>query len=87
MKMFIDAHRNEYGVEPICGVLPIAPSTYRAHAARLADPSLMSERAKRDASLRPESPSETFSSDFIVLQSSAGEEEGEGRCLRIGRGR
>jgi transposase InsO family protein len=54
MKMFIDAHRNEYGVEPICGVLPIAPSTYRAHAARLADPSLMSERAKRDASLRPE---------------------------------
>ena len=52
--MFVDAHCNEYGVEPICRVLPIAPSTYRAHAARLADPSLMSERAKRDARFRPE---------------------------------
>ena len=53
MKMFIDEHRNEYGVEPICHVVPIAPSTYRAHAARLADPSLMSERARRDSELRP----------------------------------
>ncbi len=53
MKMFIDEHRNEYGVEPICRVLPIAPSTYRAHAARLADSSLMSDRAKRDSKLRP----------------------------------
>ena len=52
--MFIDEHREEYGVEPICRVLPIAPSTYRAHAARLADPSLLSDRAKRDAGLRPE---------------------------------
>ena len=31
---FIDDHREAYGVEPICVVLPIAPSTYRAHAAR-----------------------------------------------------
>jgi len=31
---FIDDHRGAYGVEPICGVLPIAPSTYRTHAAR-----------------------------------------------------
>ena len=54
MKMFIDGHRDEYGVEPICRVLPIAPSTYRAHAARLADPSKLSNRAKRDAELRPE---------------------------------
>ncbi len=52
--MFIDEHREEYGVEPICRVLPIAPSTYRAHAARLTDPALLSERAKRDAGLRPE---------------------------------
>jgi putative transposase len=52
--MFIDEHRDEYGVEPICRVLPIAPSTYRAHAARLADPSKRSKRAKRDAELRPE---------------------------------
>lgn len=52
--MFIDAHRHEYGVEPICRVLPIAPSTYRAHARRLADPALRSDRARRDAELRPE---------------------------------
>jgi transposase InsO family protein len=50
--MFIDEHREEYGVEPICRVLPIAPSTYRVHAARLADRSLRSDRAKRDAELR-----------------------------------
>ena len=31
---FIDAHRVEYGVEPICEVLPIAPSTYYEHAVR-----------------------------------------------------
>ncbi len=52
--MFIDEHREVYGVEPICRVLPIAPTTYRVHAARLADPSLRSDRAKRDAELRPE---------------------------------
>jgi transposase InsO family protein len=54
VKVFIDEHREVYGVEPICRVLPIAPSTYRAHAAALADPSRRSERRKRDASLRPE---------------------------------
>jgi putative transposase len=52
--MFIDEHREDYGVEPICRVLPIAPSTYRAHARRIADPSRLSDRAKRDAELRPE---------------------------------
>jgi transposase InsO family protein len=54
MKAFIDDHRAVYGVEPICKVLPIAPSTYRAHAARLADPNRASARAQRDAALRPE---------------------------------
>jgi transposase InsO family protein len=54
MKAFIDDHRDAYGVEPICRVLPIAPSTYRAHAACLADPSRASARAKRDAVLRLE---------------------------------
>jgi len=38
MIAFIDDHRRAYGVEPICKVLPIAPSTYHAHAARRADP-------------------------------------------------
>ena len=32
MKAFIDDHRAIYGVEPICKVLPIAPSTYYEHA-------------------------------------------------------
>lgn len=54
MTAFIDAHRDVYGVEPICGVLPIAPSTYYAHAAISRDPDLASDRAKRDTSLRPE---------------------------------
>ncbi len=52
--MFIDDHRDDYGVEPICKVLPIAPSTYYAHAAIRRDPDLACDRAKRDAQLRPE---------------------------------
>ena len=54
MPAFIDDHRAVYGVEPICRVLPIAPSTYRAHAACAADPNRASARVKRDAALRPE---------------------------------
>lgn len=34
MIVFIDDYRGAYGAEPICRVLPIAPSTYHAHAAR-----------------------------------------------------
>ena len=49
MIAFIDDHREAYGVEPICKVLPIAPSTYRAHAAKRADPAKVSARAKQDA--------------------------------------
>ncbi len=49
MIAFIDDHREAYGVEPICKVLPIAPSTYRAHAAKRADPAKLSARAKQDA--------------------------------------
>ena len=51
---FIDDHRGAYGVEPICRVLPIAPSTYHAHVARRVDPALLPERAKRDDVLKPE---------------------------------
>jgi len=39
---FIDDHREAYGVEPICRVLPIAPSTYHAPVARRADPTRLS---------------------------------------------
>jgi putative transposase len=51
MKAFIDDHRDNYGVEPICKVLPIAPSTYYLHAARKADPALRSARARSDEAL------------------------------------
>jgi transposase InsO family protein len=54
MVAFIDDHREGYGVEPICEVLPIAPSTYYARKAVQADPSVRSTRAKRDAWLKVE---------------------------------
>jgi len=52
MLEFIDRHRGDYGVEPICKVLPIAPSTYYAHKARAADPQRRPVRERRDAGLR-----------------------------------
>ena len=54
MIAFIDDHRGAYGVEPICKLLPIAPSTYHAHVARRSDPATQSSRARRDATLMPE---------------------------------
>ena len=54
MIAFIDDHRQAYGVEPICRVLPIAPSTYHAHLARRADPSRLPDRVRRDADLKVE---------------------------------
>jgi putative transposase len=54
MIAFIDDHRGVHGVEPICKVLPIAPSTYHDHLAKRADPSRLSARARRDAELRGE---------------------------------
>ena len=54
MISFIDDHRMAYGVEPICRVLPIAPSTYHAHASRRGDPAKLSIRARRDAAFLPE---------------------------------
>src|SRR3981189_2091026 len=52
MIAFIDNHRAAYGVEPICRVLPIAPSTYHADTAKRADPTKLSARAQRDAALQ-----------------------------------
>ena len=52
MVAFIDAHRETYGVEPICAQLPIAPSTYFETKARQADPSRQPARAQRDDVLR-----------------------------------
>ena len=51
MVAFIDANREEYGIEPICEVLPMAPSTYYEHKARQADPSRLPPRLQRDREL------------------------------------
>ena len=65
MKAFIDDHRDVYGVEPICRVLLIAPSTYHAHVARRADPGRLPARAKCDAALMIEIR-RVFEANFFV---------------------
>jgi putative transposase len=52
MVAFIDTHRTSYGVEPICRVLPIAPSTYFRCKAEQRDPTKRSARAQHDDVLR-----------------------------------
>jgi len=52
MIRFIEDHRERYGVEPICAVLPIAPATYYEHRARQQDPTRQPARARRDAHLQ-----------------------------------
>jgi putative transposase len=54
MVSFIDEHRDVYGVEPICAMLPIALSTYYEQKARQAAPDRLPSRLKRDAQLRGE---------------------------------
>jgi putative transposase len=54
MITFIDDHRATYGVEPICRVLPIAPSTYYTHVARRMNPGLLPLRLQRDRTLKDE---------------------------------
>ncbi len=49
MTRFIDDHRETFGVEPMCAVLPIAPSTYYASKSRP-----LSERALHDRELETE---------------------------------
>jgi putative transposase len=51
MVAFIDAHREEYGIEPICAQLPMAPSRYYEHKARQADPSRLPPRLQRERAL------------------------------------
>ena len=54
MIAFIDENRDEYGVEPICRTLPIAPSIYHAHDARRRHPDEAPPRVVRDLALKPE---------------------------------
>jgi putative transposase len=51
---FIEEHRGVFGVEPICRVLPIAPSTYHQRALEAREPERASARSKSDAALRIE---------------------------------
>ena len=46
MISFIEDHKVVHGVEPICRVLPIAPSTFYVHDATANGPDLASDRAK-----------------------------------------
>jgi len=52
MVRFLNDHRDQYGIESMCAVVPIAPSTYFRHRARQVDPASRSTRARRDDELR-----------------------------------
>ena len=65
MIAFIEDHREVYGVEPICRVLPIAPSTCHRHAAQRRDPDRRSVRARRDEVLS-QSIRRVFAENFEV---------------------
>ena len=54
MTRFVTEHRHAYGVEPICRVLQIAPSTYYNHAVRQADPERNPNRWWQDQGLAVE---------------------------------
>ncbi|MDL2404004.1 IS3-like element ISRtr2 family transposase [Rhizobium calliandrae] len=54
MISFIDEHRSKFGVEPICRLLPIAPSTYYDAIAKRTDVDRLSARARRDAAMKVE---------------------------------
>ena len=65
MIAFIDDHREAHGIEPICRVLPIAPSTYHERVAQQRDPARLSARARRDQALKPEI-ARVFAENFAV---------------------
>ena len=65
MIAFIDDNRDVYGVEPICRVLPIVPSTYHKHVAQPHDPLRLSARARRDLAPKPEI-ARVFAGNFAV---------------------
>ena len=54
MIAFIDDHREAHGVEPICKVLQIAPSTCYGHVGSRCYPTRLSARAKRDMAIKVE---------------------------------
>jgi transposase InsO family protein len=65
MITFIDDNRGTYGVEPICRVLPIAPSTCHERVAQRQDPTRLSARARQDVILKPQI-ARVFAENFAV---------------------
>jgi transposase InsO family protein len=51
---FVDAYRDDHGVEPICEIIEIAPSTYYEQVRRREHPETAPARAQRDAVLMQE---------------------------------
>ena len=51
MAIFVDQHKEQYGIEPICKQIQIAPSSYYEHKARQRDPERLADRVKRDRAL------------------------------------
>ena len=70
MVSIIDAHRATYGVEPICSMLPIVPSTYSEQKARQQDPSLVPDLV--DRRFRASRPNELWVTDFSYVAPWAG---------------
>jgi transposase InsO family protein len=54
MISFVDAYRDDHGVEPVCRVLEIAPSTYHECVRRRVHPETAPPRVKRDEVLMKE---------------------------------
>ncbi|GGA83087.1 transposase [Nitratireductor aestuarii] len=54
MISFIDEHRSRLGVEPICRLLPIAPSTYYEVIAKRTDVDRLSARTRSDMAMKIE---------------------------------
>jgi len=54
MVAFIDRHRDQYGVEAICALLPMAPSSYYEYKARQIDASRLPARTHRERQLEGE---------------------------------
>ena len=46
--LFVDQHKEQYGVEPICRQVQVAPSSYYEHKARERNPDRLPDRVKRD---------------------------------------
>ena len=54
MTGFVDAYRDDHGVEPICKALKIAPSAYHERVRHREHPEMASLRTRRDAMLMQE---------------------------------